>query len=151
MSYLIDTNVLLRLVQDSHLMHDKAADSIRKLLAANEDLFIIPQNLIEFWAVATRPANYNGLGLTIDEAEQELSRLKSIFTLRPDTATIFPEWENLVKLHKVAGRQAHDARIVAAMLAHGIKNLLTFNTDDFKRYAEIAIRDPENIANSLDG
>jgi predicted nucleic acid-binding protein len=69
MSYLIDTNVLLRLVQDSHSMHDDAADSIRKLMAAEEELFITPQNLIEFWAVATRSANYNGLGLTLDEAD----------------------------------------------------------------------------------
>jgi predicted nucleic acid-binding protein len=148
MSYLIDTNVLLRLIQDSHPMHDDAAGSIRKLLAINEELFIIPQNLIEFWAVATRPAKYNGLGLTLEKTEQELSRLKNIFVLRLDTATIFAEWENLVKLHKVAGRQVHDARIVAAMLAHGIKNLLTFNTDDFKRYTEITVADPENITNN---
>lgn len=151
MSYLIDTNVLLRLVQDSHPMHDVAAASIRKLLADDQELFITPQNLIEFWAVATRPANYNGLGLTIDEAVRELLQLKSIFTLRPDTATIFAEWENLVKLHRVSGRQAHDARIVAAMLDHGIRNLLTFNANDFKRYNEISIQAPDGIANSSEG
>ena len=149
MSYLIDTNVLLRLVQDIHPMHDDAAASIRQLLSINEELFIISQNLIEFWAVATRPVNYNGLGLTIDQAEQELSKLKNIFILRLDTAAIFLAWEKLVKVHKVAGKQVHDARIVAAMLAHGITDLLTFNTDDFKRYAEIQVIDPQSLANQV--
>jgi len=148
MSYVIDTNVLLRLVQDSHPMHDDAANSIRKLLAASEELFVLPQILIEFWAVATRPATYNGLGLTLNETEQELLKLKSIFTLRLDVAIIFAEWETLVKHRGVAGRQVHDAHIVAAMLAHGIKNLLTFNIVDFKRYSEITIADPHDIANS---
>ncbi|MCI0490746.1 MAG: type II toxin-antitoxin system VapC family toxin [Blastocatellia bacterium] len=145
MSYLIDTNVLLRLIQKSHPMHKDAADSIRNLMAAGEELCIVPQNLIEFWAVATRPANYNGLGLTIDEAEQELSKLKSIFILRLDIPIIFSEWEKLVKHHKVAGRQAHDARLVAAMLAHGISHLLTFNTDDFKRFAAITAVNPHDV------
>ena len=72
-------------------MHDHAAGSVRKLLAAREALFIIPQNLIEFWAVATRPVSSNGLGLTLKQTEQELTRMKSIFTLRLDTATIFAE------------------------------------------------------------
>jgi hypothetical protein len=30
----------------------------------------------------------------------------------------------------------------ATMNVHGVKNLLTFNTDDFKRYSDIAAIDP---------
>jgi predicted nucleic acid-binding protein len=40
----------------------------------------------------------------------------------------------------------HDARIVATMKAHGIKNLLTFNSDDFKRYTEITVHHPQGLA-----
>ena len=36
----------------------------------------------------------------------------------------------------MGGRQIHDANIVAAMLAHGERRLLTFNTADFRRYGD---------------
>ena len=55
MSYLVDTNVLLRSVQKSHPMESEAANSIELLIRHREILVITPQNLIEFWCVATRP------------------------------------------------------------------------------------------------
>ena len=36
----------------------------------------------------------------------------------------------------VAGKQVHDANIVATMLAAGERRLLTFNTADFRRYRD---------------
>lgn len=48
MSYLLDTNLLLRLVQDTHPMHRDAADAVDQLLDRNETLYIIPQNIVEF-------------------------------------------------------------------------------------------------------
>ena len=39
-----------------------------------------------------------------------------------------------------AGKKVHDANIVATMLAHGIRHLLTFNVADFRRF-EAAHRD----------
>lgn len=35
------------------------------------------------------------------------------------------------------GKQAHDANVVAVMLAHGVTRLLTRNGRDFARYDEI--------------
>lgn len=145
MSHLVDTNVLLRSVQPSHPMHADAAVAVAKLSARGEQLFITPQNLIEFWAVATRPAGSNGLGLSVDEAAREVVRLKALFPLLPDTAAIFPEWERLVSRHQVKGKEAHDARLVAAMLAHKVTHLLTFNTDDFKRYPQITAVNPRDV------
>jgi hypothetical protein len=37
---------------------------------------------------------------------------------------------------------AHDARLVAAMIVHGVTHLLTFNGADFARYSGIRITDP---------
>jgi predicted nucleic acid-binding protein len=42
----------------------------------------------------------------------------------------------------VSGKPAHDARLVAAMIKHGIVHLLTFNDGDFKRYTEIVAESP---------
>ena len=46
----------------------------------------------------------------------------------------------------VAAKHSADARIVAAMKVHNVTHLLTFNTDDFKRYDEITVVNPQNIA-----
>jgi predicted nucleic acid-binding protein len=51
----------------------------------------------------------------------------------------------LVSKHEVKGKEVHDARIVAAMLAHRVTHLLTFNTADFKRYTEIAAINPREV------
>ncbi|ARV58784.1 twitching motility protein PilT [Nostocales cyanobacterium HT-58-2] len=132
MSYLIDTNVLLRVVQKNSPMHSDARRTFVTLRKQSEKLCIIPQNLIEFWAVATRPLASNGLGLTTDEAEKATKKLKRILILFPDTPVIFTVWENLVTKYQVMGKQAHDTRLVAAMIAYQMTHLLTFNTADFK-------------------
>ncbi len=46
-------------------------------------------------------------------------------------------WLDLCTRHAVRGRQAHDTRLVAVMLAHGITHLVTLNAGDFERYSEI--------------
>jgi predicted nucleic acid-binding protein len=108
---------------------------------------IIPQNLIEFWAVATRPAANNGLGLAVDQTAAQLRNLKSLFTLLADIPDIFSEWERIVLQYQVSGKQAHDARLVAAMIVHDITHLLTFNTTDFKRFTTITAVNPQSILN----
>lgn len=126
MTYLVDSNILIRLVHRSDPMHSDAQNAYRMLRQQGEMLCIVPQNLIEFWAVATRPTNANGLGLTIAEALHESSLLKSLFILQPDTPAIFLEWEKLVVKYQVMGKQVHDTRLAAAMIAHQITHLLTF-------------------------
>jgi len=118
-------------------MHTDVRRALASLHQRGEELCIIPQNLIEFWAVATRPLANNGLGLTIDEAARETKKLKKLFKLRADAPAIFAEWERLVIRHRVAGKPTHDARLVAAMVAHSLTHILTFNTDDFKRFSGI--------------
>jgi predicted nucleic acid-binding protein len=146
MSYLVDTNVLLRSIQKSHPMFQDADAAVKTLLHFGEILCVSSQNYIEFWAVATRPLASNGLGLTIKQAAHELNGLKTIFSVLPDTPDILIEWEKLAIQYQVQGKQAHDARIVAAMMVHGITHLLTFNTDDFKRYADITAVHPTSVA-----
>jgi hypothetical protein len=45
----------------------------------------------------------------------------------------------------VSGKKAHDARLVAAMLAHGLSRLLTFNVSDFARYPGITVLEPAQV------
>jgi predicted nucleic acid-binding protein len=142
----VDTNVLLRSIDVGHAAQPVAQNAMIKLGKDRESLSTFSQNLIEFWAVATRPIANNGLGLSIAQTEEELTNLKRLFKLLPNTADILPEWEQLVVKRQVLGKQAHDARLVAAMKVHNVTHLLTFNTDDFKRYDEITVVNPQNIS-----
>lgn len=145
MSLLLDTNILTRSAQPSHPMHEVAVQSVSILKDQGEDLCVVPQNLTEFWAVATRPMSANGMEMSTTEAHSELIRIKSFFRLLPDLPALYDEWERIVAQHAVSGKNAYDARIVAAMSIHRINRLLTFNGDDFKRYREINVMSPNDI------
>ncbi|HEV7684254.1 MAG TPA: PIN domain-containing protein [Pyrinomonadaceae bacterium] len=145
MSFAVDTNILLRSIDDGDLAQSIAQKGLFALRDRGEVLSIFPQNLVEFWAVATRPVSNNGMGFTIAKAAEELVSLKTLFALLPDTAEIFPEWERIVLQYRVSGKQAHDARLVAAMRVHNLTHLLTFNIADFKRFTVITAVNPKDI------
>ena len=146
MRFLVDTNLLLHSVAPEHPMNADAVNAINTLRERGEQLYIVPQNLIEFWNVYTRPLERNGLGRTAKEAEAEVNRLKALFPLLLDPPAIYQEWERLVVQNAVIGVNVHDARLVAAMLVHGLTHILTFNTSDFARYSEITAVNPTALS-----
>lgn len=143
---LIDTSVLLRTVQVRNPFYETATGAIERLLEQGRKPHIVPQNLVEFWAVATRPVGSNGLGLSPEITALEIARLKEMFEFLPDTPAIHEIWERLVIEYQVCGKPSHDARLVAAMRAHGLKAILTFDRDGFSRYAGIEVVHPADIA-----
>jgi predicted nucleic acid-binding protein len=145
MSVLLDTNILTRSAQPAHPMQKMALDAVSILKTRGEDLCIVPQDLVEFWAVATRPMAVNGLAMTASQAQAELTRFKSFFRFLPDSSLVHDEWEKLVVRHAVSGKNTYDARMVAAMKVHSIGELLTFNGADFKRYPDITVIAPANV------
>jgi len=143
---LADSNILLRLAQPAHTEHYVTAAAVTKLIRQGFDLCVVPQNLVEFWAVATRPStSRGGLGMKLDAADGELTRLRSLFHLREGAAGIADRWQRLVKEHRVSGKQVHDAHLVAAMQVYGLRTILTFNGDDFKRYPGIFVLNPASL------
>lgn len=145
MAFLVDTNVLLRWVQPSDPMNPVAERAVEELVQRGETVYISPQNCVEFWSVATRPAAVNGLGWSPAEADAELQRIEQFFPLLPDMPTIHTEWRQLVVTVGVSGVQVHDARLVAVMRAHGITHLLTFNVPDFRRFPGITVMHPQDV------
>ena len=145
MTVLLDTNVLLRYTKPTDPAHHTVIAAIAALQAAGEDLGVVPQNLYEFWVVATRPLANNGHGLTVPECQRLTAGIKAAFLFLPDRPTLFDEWEALVAAYHCHGKVAHDARLVAAMRTHGITHLLTFNVGDFARYPGITVLDPAAV------
>ena len=105
-----------------------------------------PQNLIQFWAVATRPVAVNGLRLSVEKTGEEVARFEEMFRLVDEPQGVFRRWRQLVEDHAVKGKQVHDARLVAIMIESGIDSILTFNADDFHRYPDITVVDPRALA-----
>jgi predicted nucleic acid-binding protein len=145
MFILIDTNILLRFVEPAHAQHQIAAESISAVRDSGYRTVIVPQVVYEFWSVATRPADVNGLGLTTIETESKLDGLWPTVRLLRDERTIYERWRELVADYNVLGKRCHDARLVAAMLRHDVKHLLTFNSADFARYPEITVVAPHDV------
>ena len=142
---LIDTSVLIRTLQPHHPLYIPADRAIRLLPEQGRELHIVAQNLIELWTVATRPLGENGLGMTAAEAASELERIRGMFLFLPETPAIYPAWEALVIQYQVMGKPAHDARLVAAMQAHGLTAILTFDRTGFSRYSGIEVVHPEQV------
>ena len=147
MSYVVDTNLLTRSVQNGHPLQLVSHQAINELLQRGETVCVLAQSLYEFWVVATRPLASNGLGLEVADALVRLTHFEGLLEVRLDRPAVFAEWKQLVVNHSVKGKPAHDARIAAAMHVHGLTHLLTFNGADFKRFSHITVVTPDEILN----
>ena len=96
---LMDSNILLRGAQSSHPQYQVAIDAQIELRKRGAIPCLVAQNLIEFRAVATRPAGVNGLGMTQAAADADIARFKSLYPLFTDEPAILTEWERLVRLY----------------------------------------------------
>jgi predicted nucleic acid-binding protein len=140
----VDTNILLRSYEIGNVSHNTATNSIKILESSGASLYIFPQIIREFWNVSTRPLNRNGLGFDNRTVNLAVQEIMYAFNFLPDHATTFTTWLDMVNQHQVSGVQVHDCYLAATMKAHGIQNLLTFNTSDFLRYGINPV-DPADI------
>lgn len=148
MKYLIDTNVLLRFFDISDSRNAEVVAAIDKVTSLTEDTYVCAQVLIEYWAVATRPLDVNGFGLDPTEADIRLAQIETLLACLPEPVDVARRWRGLATRYGVRGKQAHDARITAVMLAHGVTHILTLNPDDFARYEGIKSLTPSDVVNS---
>ena len=148
-SYLVDTNILLRLVQPDSPEYGTIRQCTDRLWERGADLFYTSQNLAEFWNVCTRPADRNGFGFSVAETDERATLIESKFSFAADSEATHQEWRKIVVAANVSGIQVHDARLVAAMRVHGIANLLTLNAKDFRRFSGITILSPDEVLASL--
>ena len=132
--YLVDANVLLRWLDSSDPQHAIAKNAIDTLDEQGHDLHITAQNVIEFWAVASRPLHNNGFGWDVARCYSSVSLLLKSFEYSPDTAAIFDEWQRLVAKHSVTSLHVHDTRLVAVIKTHNLDGILTFNEKHFRRF-----------------
>ncbi len=147
-SYLADTNLILRLADPDSNQHAVATQALARLLGRDDEVYLTPQNFIEFWAVATRPVEANGFGWTSERAAKEIAELQERFPVLPDSPEVFVRWLDLVQRFPVHGKRVHDARLVAVLQAHTVEHLITFNTSDFGAFSFLSLIDPHQVINT---
>ena len=141
----LDTNVLLRMAEPKHPLHQTSVEAVDVLLGPTHQLHIVPQILYEFWVVATRSTKANGLQMTPTEARRSIDGFLASMILLPDNEAVFHRWFELSQRYAVKGTPNHDLRIVAAMSVHRVERLLTFNRRHFAKFREVEVVEPTEV------
>lgn len=147
--WLADSNIWLRGSEPDHPMYPAATQSVETILK-DDDIYLVPQLIVEFWRVVTAPLDQQrgGFGWDVIQADLKIQQLEFVFPMKHDNAEVYGKWRSLVRGVGVSGTKIHDARLVAAMLAHGLTHILTFNVKDFRRYEPwgITVVHPNDVA-----
>ena len=133
---MIDTNVLVYSTVGSNPRHQESREHLAALVDEGIELCITPQIAREYLVVLTRGEIFERQ-FTVEEALSELDAILPTFALLDETAETRHHLRELIQRYQVRGGTIHDANIVATMLTHGVKRLMTYNTDDFRRFREI--------------
>ncbi len=130
----VDTNVLVYATQITSPCRDAARTALQHHSNGGARLRLSRQILREYLAVVTRPQLF-ARPITMAEALADIERFAVAFELLEDGPEVGVRLAELCRSVALAGRQVHDANIVATMLAHGETRLLTANRGDFQRFA----------------
>ncbi|MGN6368519.1 MAG: type II toxin-antitoxin system VapC family toxin [Phycisphaerae bacterium] len=146
---LVDTNILARYTNSGDPQGLVVRRALERLKSRGESVVMVPQNIHEFWAVATRPRGprpmgENGLGMSVEVARAWIQFFCRRYALLPDLKELTASWLALVADNRVTGYRCHDARLVAAMATYGIQRILTFNAKDFSALG-INVVDPQTV------
>jgi predicted nucleic acid-binding protein len=149
MVVLLDTGILLRLVDRNDPLHATVRSAVRAVKVRGDVLAMAAQNVAEFWNVCTRPTSARGgLGVSIAETDHRLRLLERIVSILPDSPAVYAIWRNLVVSLGVVGVQVHDTRLVALMQTHAVTHILTLNGADFARFRGITALDPQMLVST---
>lgn len=130
----VDTDVLLAATDRSRAAH---AASTTFLNDDERRLALTPQIVREYLAVATRPREANGFGLAAADAVANVRQFLDDMDLLSEDAVTTAGLMALIEGQAAAGRQVHDANIVAVALAHRASTIVTDNTRHFARFDQV--------------
>lgn len=145
---LLDTNVVVRLALEDTPDRSVAVEALKRLPGLGYTATVLtPKVETEFWAVATRPRVNSGLGFTPDETAAWFDAFAATHEFVDDVPAVHTTWRTLVRTYGVKGKPTHDAGHAAAVLAHGLDAILTFNVGDLARYRPtLVVLDPRDVA-----
>ncbi len=131
----VDTNVFVRAHMVGAPDHNIAIAGLERAIEDSEPARISRQIVREYLAVVTRPQSWSD-SMPMSDALDNVQWMMDRFHMLEDGPEVTETLISLCREVPIGGRQIHDANIVATMLAHGERRLLTFNPRDFWRYGD---------------
>lgn len=131
----VDTNVFVSARNTQAPACAPARAALARALESGEPMRINRQVMREYLSAVTRPQIWSD-PLSMAEALDDVARLSAAFEVLEGGPRVMGMLVGLCRDVVVAGKQVHDANIVATMMAHGERQLLTFNGSDFRRFGD---------------
>ena len=130
----IDTNILIYGVLTNSPLHAQAVQALEEREQAGVELWTSRQILREYVSALTRGGTSTPV-VPMAEMVTDLVAFQSRYRIAEDGQAVTDQFLMLLGTVPVGGKQVHDANIVATMLAHGLKRILTHNVADFRRFS----------------
>jgi predicted nucleic acid-binding protein len=90
MQYLVDTGIWLRLFDRTDPEHAAIRDALRALRSSGHTLAACPQNIAEFWNVATRPTSARGgYGKSVPMTERRVQFIERTSTILAESPAAY--------------------------------------------------------------
>ena len=140
---LVDTNVLVYALYPSAPHHPASRALIESAKDPAAGLCVFPQILAEFFSIVTNPKRVTP-AKTAAEALHAIEQFLALpgLTLLSVPADIVTRWIDLVRVRPVTGAEVFDVQAVAAMMAHGLAGVYTYNVADFSGFAGLTAEQP---------
>lgn len=132
---LADTNILVYAIDEDSKFFNRSRNILEQ---EKYKVVTTSKNLIEFLAVTTKASGYNLSNNEALEIIEEIIEGIEIVYPSQESMAIFLE---LMNKYQPKGLKVHDFEIISIGLAHGIKDVATFNTKDFKSVKEFTLSD----------
>lgn len=132
----IDTNVLVFATIPRSPMHRPAMAALHAIAMSGAETWISRQIVRELPVYLTRPGVYNP-AMAATAATVQVANLMTIYRVADESRAVTSQLLDFLRTVGAAGKQVHDANIVATMQVYGIPRLLKHNVADFARFSSL--------------
>jgi uncharacterized protein len=138
----VDTNLLVYAHREDSEWHDCARKCLESLVADPAPWAIAWPSIHEFYSIVTHPRIYDP-PTPVDLAIDQLSAWFEAPNLQllAEASGYWERLRGLIETGRVSGPLAHDARIAALCLHHGVDTLWSADRD-FDRFPALAVSNP---------
>jgi len=138
----VDTNILVYAHRPEFQLHEPARAALQSLASGPRSWAIVVHCLVEFTGAVSHPGRFRQPS-SYEQITHQIDawRESPTLVLLPDSTRVLDHFLSLVRQSRVGGAAVHDARIAAACLAGGVRELWTCDRD-YGRFPELKTRNP---------
>jgi predicted nucleic acid-binding protein len=137
----VDANVLVYAMDADAPQHASSRALLQSAREGSTTLYVTSQILCEFYSVVTNTKRVPNPRSPKDAAAA-ISGLLGYLHVLPIPAGTEELWLDLLSRNPVKGAKIFDLQIAASMQANGIRQIYTFNADDFEGISGLKVLTP---------